>query len=154
MKAIIVSTGMVIGGLSGMAMADCTTNPALTTAQLATAISGKLVCGRPAAGHPGGVSSPDRWQEEHIAGGVPGVIGGPLFDYKKGPGDPVDPRTQVGSWSVADGKITHSYIGGAVYTWEVHPMGGTRHSFCVGGVQHVASLIVTNTGTGCGVAFP
>ena len=158
MKPIIVSCIMILGGFAGAAMADCATNSPLTGRALSAAIAGKLVCGRPGANYPGGVSSPDRWQEEHIVGAP---TSGPLFDYKLGPTNAVDPRKQVGTWSfdTADiltiSKVTHSYTGGPNFTWDVRLAAAPNtYSFCQGNQEHVVALIVSNLNAGCGGQFP
>jgi hypothetical protein len=162
MKPIIVSSIMLLGGFAGAAMADCTTNPPLTGRALSAAITNKLVCGRPGANYPGGVSSPDRWQEEHpLTSGQ--FTSGPLIDYKLGPTNTVDPRKQVGTWSfdttdpLTVTKITHSYSAGApfIYTWDVRLAAApNKYSFCKGSEEHVVAFIVPNGGAGCGGVYP
>ncbi len=88
----------------------------------------------------------ERWQEEHIAGGV-------LKDYKMGPSDAVDPTKQVGSWSVDEvlSQVTYQY-GASTYVYEVWDNGGApnKYSFCVASVLSVDNVTVeTGVGIGC-----
>ena len=155
MKPIIVASIVLLAGLSSQAMAQCATATRvtrLTTPTIINALSGKLVCGRPAAGNPG--SATDRLQEENIAG-APGATTGDLFDYKRGPGDPKDPREKVGTWTITSAGVTYVYTSGGTYVWTLHN-NTTHFSFCTaaGGTEVVRAFIVTNTGTGCGGSFP
>jgi hypothetical protein len=61
----------------------------------------------------------DRWQEFHQSGGA-------LIDFKLGPGHPVDPTEQVGTWTANDAAstVTHNYGAGGVFTWLVCRGGG------------------------------
>jgi len=150
MKPLIIPSLVMCSVVAGEAAAALCDGPSqVKGGTLSTLMTGSLVCGRPAAGYPGPAS--DRWQEEHIAGGN-------LFDYKKGPGDAVDPRTQVGSWTVnANDTVTHTYTpGGASFTWTVHQVSGTTYSFCtgVGGSEVVEAFVAPNGGSGCGGSFP
>ena len=95
------------------------------------------------------------WQEEHLGGS--GATSGALWDYKLGPSNVSDPRSQVGTWSVAapgnsgNGEITHSYTGGSAYTYRVC-QGGAANSvgFCPsGGGATIMSTVKTGTGAGC-----
>jgi hypothetical protein len=61
------------------------------------------------------VRGTDSWQEFHQAGGK-------LFDWKRGPGHPVDPTKEVGSWGTAQGTVTHTY-GSTSYVWRVCRVG-------------------------------
>ena len=72
----------------------------------------------------------DQWQEEVRSGGL-------LYDYKRGPSDPVDTTEQVGTWfftcdavnEFENCTITFVYGGGASYSFEVKDNGGT-YDFC------------------------
>ena len=75
---------------------------------LRTLLTNKTVC---AVRPPG-----ERWQEFHSGSS------GPLIDYKLGPGHPVDPTKQVGTWSASNGvnaDVTYNYGPGATYTFIV-----------------------------------
>ncbi|MCK7493622.1 MAG: VanZ family protein [Comamonadaceae bacterium] len=79
------------------------------------AVMGKTMCASRGA---------ERWQEIHRGGGV-------LVDYKKGPNDPVDPSTTVGTWSVVTGPaggglLRHDYGGGQAYDWALCQDAGGR----------------------------
>lgn len=106
------------------AFAACTGTP-LDAATLTTLIDGKTVCGR---------SGTDTWQEEHR-------VGGDLYDYKKGPNDPIDPEEKVGTWNISSGMghgagaVTYTYSGGDSFSYLVYDNGGGAYSFCgAGGV--------------------
>ena len=148
LKPIILWSFVVVGTCAGAAAANCTTDPIVTGTALDTLINGKLVCGSPGAAYPGGASS-DRWQEEHLSSHQ-------LWDYKLGPANAVDPRAQVGTWSIANDKVTHTYTDGTAFTWDVRqsPMSRDMFSFCVGAAEQVRAVIVANGGAGCGGMFP
>ena len=54
-------------------------------------------------------------QEQHRAGNE-------LWDYKKGAGDPVDPTSLVGGWSVSGGKVNYTY-GASTFANDVYASG-------------------------------
>jgi hypothetical protein len=114
MKRLMATSIVLLAGISGEAMAACA-SPAtqVTGAALTNLISGNTVCA---------VQGSDKWQEQHRAGAQ-------LWDYKKGPSDPVDPTKQVGTWSIAGDTVTYAYTGGPSYTYSVYDDGGT-YSFC------------------------
>lgn len=119
MKTLIVASVVLLACVSGSAMAACS-GTALTADQLTTLLNGNMVCGS---------AGTDRWQEEHRPGGD-------LWDYKKGPGDPVDPEEKVGTWSVsgstghAAGLVNYTYNGGSSFSYTVYDNGGGAYSFC------------------------
>jgi len=118
MKTLIVTSFALLACVSGSAMAACSGTP-LSVSQLTTLLTGKTVCGS---------AGTDQWQEEHKASGE-------LWDYKKGPGDPVDPEEKVGTWSVqsggiASGKINYQYDGGTGFSYTVYDNGNGTYSFC------------------------
>lgn len=70
------------------------------------------------------------WQELHS-----GCLGGPLVDYKRGPGHATYPSEQVGTWTILSGspdKVRHDCGSGNVFDYEVHGSGivGDIHNFC------------------------
>ena len=69
---------------------------------IASLLPGNTVCA---------VRGSDRWQEYHVPGGD-------LIDYKMGPNDKVDPTEKVGTWSIREASITHTYSSFS-YTWIV-----------------------------------
>lgn len=105
---------VLLAGIAGEAMAACTT-PAIqvTGTALSSLVSGNTVCATQGA---------DKWQEQHRSGGE-------LWDYKKGPSDPVDPTKKVGTWTIGADTVTYAYTGGPSYTYSVFDDGGT-YSFC------------------------
>lgn len=143
MKRISIVGCILVALWAGQASADCTTSPLLTGTKITMMLSGKQVCASPGTGYPGNPAN--RWQEEHMANGQ-------LWDYKLGPTDPVDPRKQVGTWSVTGDKITHTYTGGQSYSYDVRMISPTQVSFCVGSAEHaVANIIAPGP---CGSSFP
>ena len=103
-------------GLSGEAAAQpCIQGQSLNG--LSVLLQGKTVCAALAA---------DRWQEYHATGLA-------LIDYKRGPGHPVDPTEQVGTWSIITTgpasnpreEVRHSYTGGTSYQYRVCQIGAT-----------------------------
>ena len=126
----------------------------LSNAQINALLTGRTVCGVPGPGYPG--SQTDRFQEEHVANGD-------LFDYKRGPGHPVDPREKVGSWSVGSDKavgaavVTHRYSGTTAFDWSVfgpavNTPGTSVYSFCSGTAEHIRAFVIAS-GSGC-ATFP
>lgn len=151
---VSVSVAAVLAALSLPALAQtaCAASARLSNAQIRDLLLGKTLCGAPGPGYPGAAA--DRWQEEHLANGD-------LFDYKLGPGHPVDPREKVGTWSVGQGTfgaqgVTHSY-GATAFVWAVfgpvpNVPGVSVYSFCNGTAEHVRATIIA-TGSGC-ATFP
>ena len=97
-------------GLSGEVSAQACTHKK-SVPNLTTLLQSNTVCAALAR---------DRWQEYHEAGGA-------LYDWKRGPGDRVDPRERVGSWSIASvtdsndtrDQVTHNYGAGNSFTYRV-----------------------------------
>ena len=96
---------------------------------LSAALSGNTVCVPNGAGW--------RHQEWHQGGPTAGVV----IDYKKGPSDPVDPTTALGTWTIsgtdASSSVTYSYSGGstgiyAVCSLKSQPGVGDAIGFCPG----------------------
>ena len=125
MKAAIVASAFVLGGVAGQAMGACTDGQVTDTATatipttLMSLLDGKTVCA---------VRGTDKWQEMHISGGE-------LDDYKLGT-DPMDPTQKVGDWSV-DGSgsstmVHYHYLDGSTYSFTVHTSDNTHYSFCAG----------------------
>lgn len=123
MKRLVITSLVLLAGISGQAMAACTGTPVTGTA-LSTLISNSTVCA---------VLGRDTWQEQHR-------ISGALWDYKKGPGDPVDPSEQVGTWSVntTTNTVTYNYTGGPSYSYTVYDEGAAL-SYCFSGGATVIS---------------
>lgn len=137
MKRVILPGLVALAFVSFDAAAQCDPNTRIN--QLQDLLPGKTVCA---------VRGSDRWQEQHRAGGQ-------LWDYKKGPSDPVDPSKQLGSWSIggpANRQVTYTYtaFGSPVsYTFEVHgPIGGL-YNFCGVGAQNVLGAALLNGAVAC-----
>lgn len=135
MRRPIIMAAFAVACVAEGAVAACS-SPAATQvvdADLTTLLSGNTVCA---------IQGGERWQEEHHANGE-------LWDYKRGDGHPVDPRTRVGRWSVTNAVVTHDYGGGAQYSYEVWDDGGT-YSFCQAGVVDLDNVsVVTGINRGC-----
>src|SRR5882672_137722 len=112
MNRFIAASCMLLSVSAQNAWAACEVQARQNGNALRTLVEGSLVCGRPGPGFGGNPS--DRWQEEHR-------VGGQLWDYKKGPSDPVDPSEQVGSWEIQGGNVVSShYASGGSFTYSVH----------------------------------
>ncbi|GMV45412.1 MAG: hypothetical protein AMXMBFR66_08100 [Pseudomonadota bacterium] len=126
MRSLILATaaGALLASVPAASMAACAA-PSVrvnTKAAMSALLTGNTACVPP-------VTQPTMdAQEEHLAGGL-------LFDFKRGPVDPVDPRKQIGTWSVsgADGRgvfVTYDYGGGKIFTYSVWDNGDGTHSLC------------------------
>lgn len=118
MKRLIITSMLLFTGISGEAMADCSPATQVLGGAVMTLISTNTVCA---------TRGNEKWQEQHRSGGA-------LWDYKKGPGDSVDPSKQVGTWiaSRTTSSVTYSYTGGSSYTYTIHGPAGGPYSFCTG----------------------
>jgi hypothetical protein len=129
MKKLVLCGAALLPLMSGEALAACT-DAQVTGTNLTALVIGQTVCAS---------AGGDQWQEEHRA------AGNQLWDYKQGPGDPVDPSEQVGTWSVNEtsSTITYDYGGGTSYTYTVHGTypGSGPFSFCVGGSEIVGGAM-------------
>jgi hypothetical protein len=167
----VLITPILIAFLPWAAEAACATGAGVIKFQgngngpgtLRNLLQGKTVCGRPGpaypgAGNPGGAN--DRWQEEHLGG----PTSGELWDYKLGSSSTMDPRKQVGTWSISDGAaaadtITHSYSGGSSFSWTVYgpqtnTPGTSVYSFCNGTNEFARGYVLGSTNVGCGTYPP
>jgi hypothetical protein len=126
--------GVATIGLAGGARAQCScaanqvTNGYTAQDQnLSGAAAGQTVCVANGAG----------WenQEYHASGPTTGV----LIDYKKGPGDPIDPTKTIGTWMISgtgtSTAVTYSYAGGSTWQYAVcsaksKPGPGDTIGFC------------------------
>ena len=87
MRRIITVSLLSLACVTGEAMAICTNNSMVNPVNtLNTLLSNKTVCG---------TDGTDKWQEEHRSNGA-------LWEYAKGPNDPVDPSHQVGMWTLEE----------------------------------------------------
>lgn len=139
--------------LSGAAQAQtCICNggsgtPLTTVAAVQAVLANKMVCAAV-----GG----EQWQEWHNGG-----ASGPVVDYKLGPGHPVDPSSQTGTYQVVDlasdprvsktqraagAAVTYTY-GANTYSYGVCQTGAT-YVFCgvAFGGRDIAGARVSSTG--------
>lgn len=158
LSAAGVTLALAATPIAAYSQAACTPSGTviqLNQTQLTALFGGRLVCARPGPDFTGNPS--DRWQEEHL-------VNLDLFDYKMGPGHPTDPRTKVGTWSAAGGRLagvlTHNYGPGSVFSWRVvgpavNVPGTSIYSFCSATSQaEFVRAYVTSSSTGCGGNFP
>lgn len=137
MKQLMVTGVILLSWVAGEAMAACT-DAQITGTDLSNLISGNTVCAS---------AGGDQWQEQHRTGGA-------LWDYKKGPTDPVDPTKQVGTWSFDNQStpttITYQYgASGPSYTYTVHGASSGTYSFCNGGSEVVSNAMFKNGESSC-----
>jgi hypothetical protein len=123
MLKIVSLSALLLLGCLGSAWADCG-DPAATN--LATLLGGQLVCASKVSG--------EQYQEEHIPGGN-------LIERARGPGDPVDPSYDAGSWAIdtsgANEEVCYTYGdggSGGTFCFTVHPDPTNSNiiSFCEG----------------------
>lgn len=116
---------------------------------LDTFLAQKTVCHGPAKNR--------NWQEYHGPGNS-------LTDYKKGPGDAMDPQKVVGTWQASGDSVTYTYVyGGAQkqYTFNLYDSNTVNgaYDFCpVGGagtpVEGATLLNVSNNPIPCDIVVP
>ena len=107
---VFAASWMLSASFIGQALAQTACpngTSALTQAEVVALVAGRTMCA---------ARAPDRWQEFHSGATA---AGGPLNDWKRGPGHPVDPTETVGSWSVNGSLLTHNYGVNNVFTWLV-----------------------------------
>ncbi len=89
----------------------CGSGVRLAAVQIVPMLAGRTVCGR--AGN-------DSWQEFHQGSTA---AGGPVIDWKRGPGHATDPTTQVATWSVpatrGEARVVYDYGGGTTFRFAV-----------------------------------
>lgn len=127
MNHLLRAAGLVaaLTVLPAGAMAACSAPSAArvnTVAALTTLLSGNTVC------VPETTQAVMTAQEEHRPGGQ-------LWDYKRGPGHPVDPTERVGSWVINGSNarsvfVTYDYGGGQITNFSVWDNRDGTHSFC------------------------
>ncbi|MDD5274751.1 MAG: hypothetical protein PHR16_01560 [Methylovulum sp.] len=122
MKRFILTGIVLLGGVTGEALAICAGTKFTASSQTVTLLSGKTICQRPTP------ASDWEWQEYH----TPTVaFVGNIIDYKKGPADPVDPTKTVGTYSInSRGGITYTYTGGGSYAFTIFDQGSGVYNFC------------------------
>jgi hypothetical protein len=135
MNRSIATAIVLLAGMPSLAMADCSSTTRVTGAALNALVNGNTVCASRGA---------DKWQEQHRAGGQ-------LWDYKMGPGHPIDPSKQVGTWNIARNFVTYCYTGDKCYSYSVHgPFAGNTYNFCsANGQLEVSGATFKNGEQGC-----
>jgi hypothetical protein len=141
---IAVASFLLSAGLVGQASAQNNCNQGNSLSGLGTLLSGKTVCA---------ALGTDRWQEYHMPGGD-------LWDYKRGPGNAVDPSKKVGNWSVTSVPIgnsnntretvTYNYGGGNSYTYYVCAAGSSYTFNATNGSTVVTGATLSNGQVACG----
>jgi hypothetical protein len=121
MKRFVCTTIMVFTFGAGQAMAACSTS-LMTATQIQTLLANNTAC----VGHTPAAT----WSEWHN-----GTVAGSLVDWKKGPTDPVDPTTSVGTYSITSsitaGTVAYTYsTGGPVYAYYVQQGSTNPYVFC------------------------
>lgn len=144
MKHIIYASALLLAStMTGEAMAACTTGGSWTqvTTLVTTLTNNNAALGMTACSLAG-----QGTQEEHHNDNT-------LWDYKLGNSDPIDPRKQIGTWSVAnDGttSATVSYLYDGVTNSGPYTVytDGTNYDFCDGTNTSVGTFtLVAATGT-------
>ena len=129
MKLNFLTGVMALTCLSLDVSAQCAPNTRIN--QLQNLLPDKTVCA---------TRGGDRWQEQHKAGGE-------LWDYKMGPGHPVDPSKQLGTWVVggsANRQVTYTYTAFGdpeSYTFEVHQPNSNVNSYNFCGIGIAENII-------------
>jgi hypothetical protein len=127
-RSVILVAGVLSIAGFGSAAAQCA--PQMTLAQLQTLLQNNTACV--------GTTPNATWSEWHN-----GSTNGSVVDWKKGPGDPVDPTKTVGTYAITGdtgtSAVTYTY-GGIGYSYTVTQGAGPVYTFCTTGG---ASLSVT-----------
>lgn len=143
--------GAIILGiaLSNNALAVCNNGNQITansTPSLFNTLNGNKVCVT--------IPANNASQEQHRTDGT-------LYDYKRGPGHPIDPTEQVGNWSVNPGsgqdsnRVIYNYLGGDSFNFTLHLQTNGTYDFCTSknGTTVVNATIETGATGNCS-AFP
>ena len=156
MKPLMVAGAALLAVGAAHALACTAPGGALNTADLGTTLqtSGRIAC----------YGTAGNWDNQEILQG-----GSTLVDYKKGPGDPVDPESTIGNYGISTdgsgaGIVTYNYTTGggqpsyAYYlvnvtggngnpgTYNFFPGADGTGSVCVG---PILITIETTASTGC-----
>lgn len=140
MNRNVMICAIVLASFGGQAMAACNTSGRLTAAQITSLVNNQYVCA---------TRGSEKWNELHGAGSV-------LTDYKKGPSDPVDPTSVVGSWSVTAGGqggtgagfITYNYGTGGSYSYFVYGV-APPYTYCNTSTFELFTVTFSPSGTTC-----
>jgi len=134
-RAVAIGIVLTFGASQALAV-NATCNPGLSGNDIAALVLNKYVCN--------GVWPNNTWNELHN--------GTTITDFKKGPSDPVDPSTVVGTYSIsplsnaANGIITYTYTGSATtYSYNVKQNSGSSYFFCPTGAGADLTLNVQTT---------
>lgn len=131
MKRILTTiAALTLSLVGGPAIATCGVNP-ITGSTGTTNLSGltnQYVCA---------TRGNEKWQEQHKSGGD-------LWDYKKGPTDPVDPSGKVGTWSRNATSVTYTYD--TSYTYRLYRVSGTCGSTAWGSTNCVVDFCIGASG--------
>jgi hypothetical protein len=93
--------------------------------------------------------SGESWNDLHQ--GSPSGFSGNVQDYKRGPADPVDPSTVVGTYTINQGtaggpdSITYNYGSGGTFSYIVKPNATTAgvYTFCNVATSQIISVTVS-----------
>jgi hypothetical protein len=135
-SVILVAFPLLVAG-AGNAAAQCA--PQMTLTQLQTLLPNATACV--------GTTPNATWSEWHN-----GTTTGSVVDWKKGPGDPVDPTVIVGTYAIignTDGSaVTYTY-GSTTYTFTVTQGAGPVYTFCPAGGGTNLSVTIKTGQTSC-----
>ncbi len=151
---VLASIATLVLAPGAQAQCSCATNQVTNSAtdsnaqNLSTTLSGHTVCVAKSGGG---------WQHQEWHQGGP--ASGAIIDYKKGPADPIDPTTALGTWSTngtgASSRIIYSYSGGSIGVYAVcssksQPAVGDTIGFCADSNSPATiAATVESGGTGC-----
>jgi hypothetical protein len=136
--AMALAVALQAGTAFAQPAADCMGNTytQLNQSQVQTLLSGTTACYPTAAPYQ---------NQEYLSGNT-------LWDFKKGPTDPVDPSTNIGTVSInSDGTVTYVYGGGPTYQysiWGTATSGPGTYDFCSSASAGIVVRVVP--GQGCG----
>jgi hypothetical protein len=149
MKRWVLASAVLLGWIPWGAMANCSTQQVKNNDLRALLLNNTMCV--PNAG--GGWS----YQEEHISPNI-------LKDYKKGPGDPVDPEKVLGTWTYttngSNSAVTYNYTAfgnetAGPFTFKVYLTSGTlgadgsTYDFCKNDGVVASATLRTGTGNPC-----
>jgi hypothetical protein len=136
-RSVILVAGVLFGAGVGNAAAQCA--PQMTLTQLQALLPNHTACV--------GTTPNATWSEWHN-----GASSGSVVDWKKGPSDPVDPTTSVGTYAITGNTegsaVTYTY-GSRVYTYTVTQGAGPVYTFCPAGGGANLSVTIKTGQTSC-----
>lgn len=131
LKSLVLSASLLVGS-EAAAQAACDGAP---VADPSAVLNNGLICATRVVAPAG-----ERYQEEHQPSGT-------LTERARGPGDPMDPRRDVGSWFSEGNEICYRYDGDAQYCYTLHLIAGepgsnnSSYSFCNGAQEVVTGVL-------------